>query len=782
MKKLLLTLFLAIATCGMIANAATKYQINIAGTEVTSDNANYIGPSSSNDITGGYAVYDASTKTLTCYNLSISRNTSGDYALHNRDCWDLRVVFEGTCNLKSTKARAIRCDANTNLKASSGSTVNVTGQDDGAIYVNNESTVSLIGPGTFNIKSTSKKAAIQGNAKTTGYYDDFDILEFLGDVKATISSPESPIYNFFEVKFFDCDVVLKATGNSSYPVVRYVGEDMIFGSTPEAAILAPYGAKYDKSAKSIVSSSGSSIYNQDIYISNQYVALFTSDYFPDANFRAALLNLYPKGYIVTSDVNSCTSLNVSGKSISNLTGIKYFNRLTTLYCFNNNLSSLDLSALTQLKTLNASSNKLTSVTLPSKLETLDLSYNKTFSTFSWLNSSLKSLNVDNCYGLTTLSVYNNSSLTSLSASNCGSLISLNCYNCALTSLNVLNSSHMTTLNCYNNALTSLNVNSCSELTSLDCHNNQITSLGTLPPKLQTIDYSGNRLSGTISVNNWSTLKTLKLNNNTGITRLECYNNALTTLGIDGCTALAYLDCHNNQLFSLSVPLSVQVLDCSKNKFSDYFVLNNHSALRSLNVSNNPGIIGLYCNDNALTSLNISGCSAMTTLLCQNNQLTSLTSLPTTLKSLDCSNNKLTALSVQGCNAITSITCNQNQIKESAMGTLVNSLRTIPEGSTGLLYVLSGSNEGNVITASQVNTARDKRWIPRQNINGSWVEIPGILVGDVNGDGKVNVSDVSALINMIMGLTAMDQSAADVNGDGKVNVSDVSALINIILGV
>ena len=55
-------------------------------------------------------------------------------------------------------------------------------------------------------------------------------------------------------------------------------------------------------------------------------------------------------------------------------------------------------------------------------------------------------------------------------------------------------------------------------------------------------------------------------------------------------------------------------------------------------------------------------------------------------------------------------------------------------------------------------------------------------GDVNCDGRVNVSDVSALINMIMGITAMDQSAADVNGDGRVNVSDVSALINIILGI
>ena len=55
-------------------------------------------------------------------------------------------------------------------------------------------------------------------------------------------------------------------------------------------------------------------------------------------------------------------------------------------------------------------------------------------------------------------------------------------------------------------------------------------------------------------------------------------------------------------------------------------------------------------------------------------------------------------------------------------------------------------------------------------------------GDVNLDSKVNVSDVTSLINMILGLRPMYAGVGDVNGDGKVNVSDVTALINKILGV
>ena len=79
----------------------------------------------------------------------------------------------------------------------------------------------------------------------------------------------------------------------------------------------------------------------------------------------------------------------------------------------------------------------------------------------------------------------------------------------------------------------------------------------------------------------------------------------------------------------------------------------------------------------------------------------------------------------------------------------------------------------------------------QPVDGSWNSPAGqslrfkstaIVKGDVNGDGKVNVSDVTTLVNMILGVIPKDADRADINGDGKVNVSDVTALINIILGV
>lgn len=55
----------------------------------------------------------------------------------------------------------------------------------------------------------------------------------------------------------------------------------------------------------------------------------------------------------------------------------------------------------------------------------------------------------------------------------------------------------------------------------------------------------------------------------------------------------------------------------------------------------------------------------------------------------------------------------------------------------------------------------------------------VLRGDVNEDGEVNVADVNALIDVILGGASSGQ-ACDVNRDEEVNIADVNALIELIL--
>ncbi len=68
------------------------------------------------------------------------------------------------------------------------------------------------------------------------------------------------------------------------------------------------------------------------------------------------------------------------------------------------------------------------------------------------------------------------------------------------------------------------------------------------------------------------------------------------------------------------------------------------------------------------------------------------------------------------------------------------------------------------------------------ING----IPAIDYGkenvfDVNGDGEVNIADINAVIDYILGRSSLDASKADVNHDGEVNIADINAIIDKILG-
>jgi trimeric autotransporter adhesin len=119
---------------------------------------------------------------------------------------------------------------------------------------------------------------------------------------------------------------------------------------------------------------------------------------PDANFEQALIDLTLDsgpidGTVLTASISGVTSLNVSGKGITNLTGIQGFTALQTLNCSFNNLTTLDVSGL-NLTYLDAQENL--------NLATVNVNTNVNLTYLDLYNCPLTSLNISALVNLTTL--------------------------------------------------------------------------------------------------------------------------------------------------------------------------------------------------------------------------------------------------------------------------------------------------------------------------------------------------------------------------------------------
>ncbi len=71
------------------------------------------------------------------------------------------------------------------------------------------------------------------------------------------------------------------------------------------------------------------------------------------------------------------------------------------------------------------------------------------------------------------------------------------------------------------------------------------------------------------------------------------------------------------------------------------------------------------------------------------------------------------------------------------------------------------------------------------VNARAVITTPTLAGDVNRDGRANVSDVMLVVNMVVGNIEKDPvlydlKAADANGDGSINITDAMLIVNIAL--
>ncbi len=67
------------------------------------------------------------------------------------------------------------------------------------------------------------------------------------------------------------------------------------------------------------------------------------------------------------------------------------------------------------------------------------------------------------------------------------------------------------------------------------------------------------------------------------------------------------------------------------------------------------------------------------------------------------------------------------------------------------------------------------------VNGLYILEYGLSVslGDVNGDGDLNILDIVIIANIILG-SAENVPEADVNQDGQLNILDIVTLVNMIL--
>lgn len=85
-----------------------------------------------------------------------------------------------------------------------------------------------------------------------------------------------------------------------------------------------------------------------------------------------------------------------------------------------------------------------------------------------------------------------------------------------------------------------------------------------------------------------------------------------------------------------------------------------------------------------------------------------------------------------------------------------------------------------VTDIVLSNAKGKNYVSEVNV--SIKATFDTVLGDVNGDGLVNITDAIGLVNYILGKAAfeVDELAADANEDGILNITDAIAIVNLIL--
>lgn len=128
----------------------------------------------------------------------------------------------------------------------------------------------------------------------------------------------------------------------------------------------------------------------------------------------------------------------------------------------------------------------------------------------------------------------------------------------------------------------------------------------------------------------------------------------------------------------------------------------------------------------------------------------------------------------------------NQLANGAIRIYVSSISAQDfSGNSGAVLTLrltAANDFGGHADIELKNTVCAESIGTRHELDDEVCQVNLALLGDVNGDGEVNVADINVVTDIVLGGTvdAETRMRADVNGDGEINVADINVITDIIL--
>ena len=278
------------------------------------------------------------------------------------------------------------------------------------------------------------------------------------------------------------------------------------------------------------------------------------------------------------------------------------------------------------------------------------------------------------------------------------------------------------LNCSGQELKkTLNLEQNSRVEKLNCSGNQLTDLwfhkGSL---LRYLDCSVNQFTA------------LNLSKNPELTELYCSNNKLTSLDLSANKKLQKINASSNKLTALDVRQlpelthlylwsnsDLRSIDVSKNPKLEFLSV-SHCKLTSLDVSHNRKLVELYVYNNQLTALDVSSNYLLKKLSCYENQITALDlSSNVSLEDLGVNDNPITALDLRAQSNLQKLSCSAMKLKKLDVDRCPklrrlycndNQIETLDLRSNKKLETLYCQNNRLSWLSLSSNTALDPRYV------------------------------------------------------------------------